>query len=68
MRSKVAKKSWHGIETKGRAESVEMEPEVSLMGSTEKKETSHLLGLIGRHQYSDQHSNPTRAPITKALL
>ena len=25
-------------------------------GSTEKKEASHLLGLRGRHQYSDQSS------------
>ena len=31
-------------------------------GSTEKKEASHLLGLRGRHQYSDQHSNRNRAP------
>ena len=31
-------------------------------GSTEKKEASHLLGLKGRHQYSDQHSNQNRAP------
>ena len=26
-------------------------------GSTEKKEASHLLGLRGRHPYSDQRSN-----------
>ena len=32
------------------------------MGSTEKKEASHLLGLIGRHQYLDQRSNRNRAP------
>ena len=31
-------------------------------GSTEKKEASHLLGLRGRHQYSDQRSNQIRAP------
>ena len=31
-------------------------------GSTEKKEASHLLGLRGRHLYSDQHSNRNRAP------
>ena len=31
-------------------------------GSTEKKEASHLLGLRGRHQYSDQHSNRNSAP------
>ena len=31
-------------------------------GSTVKKETSHLLGLRGRHQYSDQRSNRNRAP------
>ena len=31
-------------------------------GSTDKKEASHLLGLRGRHQYSDQHSYENRAP------
>ena len=31
-------------------------------GSTEKKEASNLLGLRGRHQYSDQCSNQNRAP------
>ena len=30
--------------------------------STEKKEASHLLGLRGRHQYSDHRSNQNRAP------
>ena len=30
-------------------------------GSTEK-EAFYLLRLRGRHQYSDQHSNPNRAP------
>ena len=30
--------------------------------STKKKEASHLLGLRGRHQYSDQRSNRNRAP------
>ena len=30
-------------------------------GSTEKKEASHLLGLRGRQQYSDQCSNQNRA-------
>ena len=29
---------------------------------TEKKEASHLLGLRGRHQYSDQRFNRNRAP------
>ena len=31
-------------------------------GSTEMKEASHLLGLRGRHQCSDQCSNRNRAP------
>ena len=31
-------------------------------GSTKKKEASHLIGLRGRHQYSDQRSNRNRAP------
>ena len=30
-------------------------------GTTEKKEASHLLGLRGRHQYSDQRSKQNRA-------
>ena len=30
--------------------------------STEKKQASHLLGLRGRHHYSDQRSNRNRAP------
>ena len=30
--------------------------------STEMKEASHLLGLRGRHQYSDQRSDRNRAP------
>ena len=31
-------------------------------GSTKKKEATRLLGLRGRHQYSDQRSNRNRAP------
>ena len=30
-------------------------------GSTEKKESSHLIRLRGRHQYLDQYSNRIRA-------
>ena len=37
-------------------------------GSTEKKEVSHLLGLRGRHQYSDQHSNQNRAPCVAFIV
>ena len=33
----------------------------ALWEPTEKKETSHLIGLRGRHQYSDQRSNRNRA-------
>ena len=37
--------------------------EVSLGGDLpRRKEASHLLGLRGRHQYSDQRSNRNRAP------
>ena len=35
-------------------------------GSTEK-EASHLLGLRGRHQYPDQHSNQNRAPCVASI-
>ena len=55
------KKSWSGIETEAGVEE-EVGLEVSLVGSTKKKEASHLLGLRGRHQYSDQGSNRNRAP------
>ena len=33
------------------------------MRSTEKKEASHLLKLIGRHQYSDQRSNQNKSSL-----
>ena len=36
-------------------------------GSTEKKEASHLLGLRGRHQYSDQRSYRMRAPCVASI-
>ena len=36
-------------------------------GSNEKKEASHLLGLRGRHQYSDQRSNRNRVPCSVPL-
>ena len=32
-------------------------------GSAEKKEASHLLGLRGRHQYSDQRSNLNQSSL-----
>ena len=40
---------------------MEVELEVSLVGIIEKKEVSHLLGLRGRHQYSDQRSSRIRS-------
>ena len=36
-------------------------------GSTEKKEASHLLGLRGRHQYSDERFNRNRAPCVASI-
>ena len=36
-------------------------------GSTEKKEASHLLGLRGRHQYSDHRSNQITAPCVASI-
>ena len=56
------KKSWSGIETEAGVEYAGVVLEVILVGSTEKKEASHFLGLRGRHQYSDQRSNRNRAP------
>ena len=54
------KKSW--IETEAGINKKKLGRRLAWWGSTEKKEASHLLGLRGRHQYSDQHSNPNRAP------
>ena len=56
------KKSWSGIETEVGVEEEEVGWRLAWWGSTEKKEASHLLGLRGRHQYLNQHSNPNRAP------
>ena len=56
------KKGWSGIEMEDGVVYEEVGLAVSLVGSTEKKENSHFLGLRGRHQYSDQRSNRNRAP------
>ena len=37
------------------------------LGSSEKKKTLHLLGLRGRHQYSDQRSSQIRAPCVASI-
>ena len=50
------KKSWSGIEADREPSRKRLGWRLAWWGSTEKNETSHLLGLRGRHQYSDQHS------------
>ena len=52
-----------GVELKWRREPSRrrLDWRLAWWGSTEK-EASHLLGLRGRHQYSDQRSNRNRAP------
>ena len=40
---------------------------IAWWGSTEKNEASHLLGLRGRHQYSDQRSSRNRAPCVASI-
>ena len=55
------KKSWSGIETEAEPSRRRLGWRLAWWGSTEK-EASHLLGLRGRHQYSDQRSDRIRAP------
>ena len=59
MRSKVTPRKV-GVGLKRRREPSRRR--LAWWGSTEKKEASHLLGLRGRHQSSDQCSNRNRAP------
>ena len=56
------RKSWSEIEKEA---GVELE-KVSLVG-IHYKETSHLLGLRRRHQYSDQRSNRNRASCVDSI-
>ena len=55
------KKSWSGIETQAGLNKEKVGWRLAWWGSTEKKEASHLLGLRGRHQYSDLRSNRNKA-------
>ena len=57
----VSKKSWSGTETEARVEEKGLGWRIAWWEFTEKK-NSHLLGLRGRRQYSDQCSNQNRAP------
>ena len=61
VRSKVTPKKV-GVGLKRRREPSRRRLGLAWWGSTEKKEASHLLGLRGRYQYSDQRSNRNRAP------
>ena len=70
LRSKVTPAKV-GVGLKRRREPIERESgwRLAWWGSTEKKETSHLLGLRGRHQYSDLRSNRNKAPsVTSASI
>ena len=60
MRSKVSPKKVR-VGLKWRQELSKIGLGVSLGGSNEMKETSHFLGLRGRHQYSNQRFNQNRA-------
>ena len=63
MRSKVTPRKV-GVGLKRRWEPSKRRPSwrPARRRSTEKKEASHLPGLSGRHQYSDQRSNRNRDP------
>ena len=63
VRSKVTpRKVGVGLKRRREPNSRRLGWRLAWWGSTEKKEASHLLGLRGRHQYSDQRSNRNRAP------
>ena len=55
------KKSWSGLKRRWELSKGRLAQRLAYWGFTEK-EDSHLLGLRGRHQYSDQRSNRNRAP------
>ena len=63
VRSKVTpRKVGVGLKRRREPSKRRLDWRLAWWGSTEKKEASHLLGLKGRHQYSDQRSNRNRAP------
>ena len=62
MRSKVTpRKVGVGLKRRREPSKSRIGWRLAWWGST-KKEASHLIGLRGRHQYSDQRSNRNRAP------
>ena len=56
------KEGWSEIKVEGEVEIRRWKWKLAWWGSTEKKDASHLLGLRGRHQYSDRRSSRNRAP------
>ena len=63
VRSKVTpRKVGVGLKRRQKPSKRRLRWRLTWLGSTEKKEASHLLGLRGRHQYSDQRYNRNRAP------
>ena len=56
------KKSWMGLKQRREPSRRRLGLMLAWWGSTEKKEASHLLGLRGRHQCSEQCPNQNRAP------
>ena len=61
-RSKVAPKKFEvGLKRRRELNKKRWGWRLAWWGSTEKKEASHLLGLRGRHQYSEQRSSRMRA-------
>ena len=68
VRSKVTpRKVGVGLKRKWEPSRRRLDWRLAWWGSTEKKEASHLLGLRGRHQYSDQRSNRNRAPCVASI-
>ena len=59
--SKIPRKVGVGLKWRREPSRMRLSWRLAWWGSTEK-EASHLLGLRGRHQYSDQLSNQNRAP------
>ena len=63
VRSKVTpRKAGVGLKPRRQPSKRRLGWRLACWGSTKKKEAPHLLGLTGKHQYSDQRSNRNRAP------
>ena len=68
VRSKVIpRKVGLGLKRKGELNKRKWNWKLAWWESTEKKETTYLIGSRGRHQYSDRRSSRIRAPCVASI-